>query len=143
VRFDEAIDRVVVQLGAHLDIDRGVLMVGHEEFMYLPLRAADRLAARGFDVLFQSTTRSPAYVLDVPGYPLRRGFQFSACEPGEHQPRFLYNGWPSDDLGGAQLVLMVDAAADTARLTEAGGAVDVLTTAGYDVLVAASPGVGR
>ncbi len=139
-RFDTALHDIVGQLYPHLQQSRPVLLVGHEEFMYLPLRTAEALATHGFNVLFQSTTRSPAYVVDSPGYPLRRGFQFSACESHEPQPRYLYNGWPSSE-GGAdpQLVLMVDGAASTDRLTGSGGPVDVLTGAGYDVLVVIIP----
>lgn len=129
--FDDALAGAVGVIGKHLDSDRPVLVVGHEEFMYLPLRVADKLAASR-PVRFQSSTRSPAYVHDVADYALRRGYQFSACEPGDDAPRFLYNGWP-----GAQLLLMVDAVADTLRLNESGGIVDVLTGVGYDVLVAA------
>ena len=139
--FDSALDGVAERVSDHLSTGRPVLVIGHEEFMYLPLRAAESLAARGWTVLFQSSTRSPAYVYDAAGYPLRRGFQFSACEPGEDAPRFLYNGWPTHDTDAdPQLVLMVDQAADTVRLRESGGVVDVLTTAGYDVLVAAVHG---
>lgn len=139
--FDAAVQLVAEQLASHLDTSRPVLIVGHEEFMYLPLRVADALADDGVAVLYQSSTRSPAYVRDISDYPLRRGYRFSACEPGEDAPRFLYNGWPTND-SDPQLVLMVDAAADTVRLTESGGAVDVLTAAGYDVVAAAVHGPG-
>jgi adenine/guanine phosphoribosyltransferase-like PRPP-binding protein len=144
--FDRAIDCAVEQLSDQLDTGRPVLVIGHEEFMYMPLRAAESLTERSFTVLYQSSTRSPAYVYDATGYPLRRGFQFSACEPGEDAPRFLYNGWPTDHCDvDPQLILMVDEAADTVRLRESGGVVDVLTAAGYDVLVAAvhGPDVAR
>ncbi|MFG1929937.1 phosphoribosyltransferase family protein [Mycobacterium sp. NPDC048908] len=137
--FDTAVQLVGEQLGDHLDASRPVLVVGHEEFMYLPLRVADALADDGVAVLYQSSTRSPAYVRDIGDYPLRRGYRFSACELGDDAPRFLYNGWPAND-GDPQLVLMVDANADTVRLTESGGVVDVLTAAGYDVLAAAVHG---
>jgi len=127
--FDRAVDCVATELTADLDESRPVLVVGHEELMYLPLRIAAALAVRGFDTRFQTTTRSPAYVYDDPHYPLRIGFTFSASEMGEDTPRFLYNGWP-----GAQLILIVDSVAATPRLTEGGGVIDVLREAGYDVL---------
>lgn len=132
--LDNALDGVVSQLSQHLGADRPVLVVGHEEFMYLPLRVADRLTGAGYAVRYQSSTRSPAYVQDVPDYPLQRGYRFSACEPGDDAPRFLYNGWPEAE---PVLVLMVDPGADTVRLQESGGIVDVLTAVGYDVLVVA------
>ncbi|MFE7743307.1 phosphoribosyltransferase domain-containing protein [Nocardia sp. NPDC057455] len=85
-------------LAARLAADfpgRAVIVLGHEELMYLPLRLAALLADTGTRTRFQTTTRSPAYVLDEPGYPLRRGFRFIAPEPGDTAPRFLYNAhWP-------------------------------------------------
>ncbi|MGK8491766.1 phosphoribosyltransferase domain-containing protein [Nocardia asiatica] len=78
---------------------RAAIVLGHEELMYLPLRLAALLAESGTPTRFQTTTRSPAYVLDEPGYPLRRGFRFVAPEPGDVAPRYLYNAhWPVDSL---------------------------------------------
>lgn len=133
--FDAAVDAAAGQLTGHVDPERTVVMVGHEELMYLPLRVAGGLAARGVPALFQSTTRSPAYVLDIDGYPLRRGFRFHAPELDEEAPRFLYNARPIDDPASDPLiVLMIDAPADTAQLTRPGGVLDVLNAAGHDVL---------
>ncbi|WP_280422646.1 phosphoribosyltransferase [Nocardia carnea] len=123
---------------------RPVVVLGHEELMYLPLCLAVALAESGIAVRYQTTTRSPAYVLDEPGYPLRRGFRFQAPEPGEEQPRFLYNAsWPDTSAAtGADPVLMfvVDDPGDSTQLYAPGGLVDVLTAAGSDVLVAVLPG---
>lgn len=77
--------------------DRPVIVLGHEELMYLPLRLAVALTETGFSVRYQTTTRSPAYVLDEPGYPLRRGFRFTAPEPDQAAPRFLYNAYWTDE----------------------------------------------
>ncbi|WP_280397055.1 phosphoribosyltransferase [Nocardia carnea] len=119
---------------------RPVIVLGHEELMYLPLCLAVSLAESGIAVRYQTTTRSPAYVLDEPGYPLRRGFRFQAPEPGEEQPRFLYNAcWPGDDTADPVLVFVVDTPGDTALLHAPGGLVEVLTAAGSDVLVAVLP----
>ncbi|NKY59472.1 phosphoribosyltransferase [Nocardia flavorosea] len=124
--------------------DRPVIVLAHEELMYLPLCLAVTLADAGIPVRYQTTTRSPAYVLDEPGYPLRRGFRFLAPEPGEEQPRFLYNAsWPDTlPVTGADpvLVFVVDTPGDSAQLYTPGGLVDVLTAAGSDVLVAVVPG---
>lgn len=123
--------------------DRPVVVLAHEELMYLPLCLAVTLADSGIPVRYQTTTRSPAYVLDEPGYPLRRGFRFQAPEPGEEQPRFLYNAcWPDASAAGADpvLVFVVDTPGDSAQLYAPGGLVDVLTAAGSDVLVAVVPG---
>lgn len=138
-RFDTAVREASGVLRAHLDDERPVIVVGHEELMYLPLRIADHLAATGFDVLYQTTTRSPAYVVDEPGYPLRRGFTFTAPESGETAPRFVYNAaWPDPDRR-PQIVVVVDSPADTDRLTGAGGLLDVLTAADLDVVLSVVP----
>lgn len=132
--FQAALSRLVEDVDDRLD-DRPVLVVGHEEFMHLPLRVASGLTHSGRAVRFQSTTRSPAYVHDIVGYPLRRGYRFRACEDDQSEPRFLYNVWPQHESGAStQIVLMVDAPADTAKLTGPDGIEDVLTGAGHDVL---------
>ena len=140
-QFEHAVRAAADKLYSHLDPQIPVIVVGHEELMYLPLRIAEALASRGVRVRFQTTTRSPAYVLDQPGYPLRRGFRFTAPEVGEVEPRFLYNAqWPEPD-ARALVVAIVDPPADTPRLFADGGLSDVLTAAGTDVLVAVLPGV--
>lgn len=139
--FELAVRAAADTLFSLLDVDRPVIIVGHEELMYLPLRIADALASKGIRVRFQTTTRSPAYVLDQPGYPLRRGFRFTAPEVGEAEPRFVYNAqWPDPD-AQALVVTIVDPPADTPLLFAEDGLVDVLTAAGTDVLVAVLPGV--
>ena len=142
--FDAALSTLTDTIADVRDARRPAVVVGHEELMYLPLRLADALATRGTPTRFQTTTRSPGYVLDVPGYPLRRGFTFLAPEhvPETHEaeaPRYLYNAhWPDADRPPV-LVLVVDSPADTDRLRATGGLVDVLTAAGEDVLVATVP----
>lgn len=120
---------------------RPVIVLGHEELMYLPLRLAAALADQGIPTRYQTTTRSPAYVLDEPGYPLRRGFRFTAPE-SDDQPRFLYNArWAEADAAAEPILLVVvDEPADTDRLIGAGGLIDVLTASGADVLLAVIPG---
>lgn len=126
---------------APVDVVRPVIVLGHEELMYLPLRLAAALADGGIPTRYQTTTRSPAYVIDEPGYPLRRGFRFTAPESGETAPRYLYNAqWPDADAGEPVLLVIVDTPADTGRLTGAGGLVDVLTAAGADLVLAVLPG---
>ncbi|WP_431953925.1 phosphoribosyltransferase domain-containing protein [Nocardia lijiangensis] len=98
--FESAVAAAATVLSARLAVDapdRPVIVLGHEELMYLPLRLAAALAESGIPARFQTTTRSPAYVLDEPGYPLRRGFRFHAPEPDAQAPRYLYNAcWPED-----------------------------------------------
>jgi hypothetical protein len=137
--FDAAVLSAADTLDAALEPERALVVVGHEELMYLPLRVAAELEQRGREVLFQTTTRSPAYVLDVDGYPLRRGFRFAAPEVGEDAPRYLYNAQIPTRNGSdaaAQIVVVLDEPADTALLRAPGGLLDVLTAAGEDVLVA-------
>ena len=136
-RLEEAAATVAATIAAELD-DRPVIVVGHEELMYLPLCVAESLARSGFRVRFQTTTRSPALVRDEAGYPLRRGFEFLSPEPDAEAPRrHLYNAaWPGAD---ARIVLVADSPADTERLRAAGGLLDVLTAAGHDVLALIVP----
>ncbi|WP_378735039.1 phosphoribosyltransferase [Nocardia brasiliensis] len=154
--FDAAVAAADDVLRARLELDfpgRPVIVLAHEELMYLPLRLAAGLAESGTPTRYQTTTRSPAYVLDEPGYPLRRGFCFTAPETGQDQPRYLYNAhWaaefsgaaeqtdPADAMGDPVLVVVIDPPADTEELVAAGGLVDVLTASGSDVLVAVLPG---
>lgn len=142
--FDTAVTDAATVLAGALDPDRPVIVIGHEELMYLPLRMAAALAVDGTAVRFQTTTRSPAYVLDEPGYPLRRGFRFTAPEPSPQGiaevPRYLYNARFPELAERAQLVVVVDHPADTERLTAPGGLIDVLTVAGEDVVLAVVPG---
>jgi hypothetical protein len=87
--------------------------------MHLPLRLAEALAHAGHDVSFSTTTRSPAVVVDEPGYALTSGISFPAHDdpadgPG---PRFAYN--VGGNVGGAvwdHVLLVVDPPADTSAL---------------------------
>ncbi|AKD95884.1 phosphoribosyltransferase family protein [Rhodococcus erythropolis] len=134
--FESAVEAAVSILGSSIDASRAVIVIGHEELMYLPLRIAAGLESSGRAVRYQTTTRSPAYVVDVPGYPLRRGFTFPAPELGENEPRYVYNAqWP-DAAVDALALLVVDEPADTDRLTAMDGVIEVLRNSGTDVLVA-------
>lgn len=139
--FAAASSSVAEDISTRLDATRPVIVIGHEELMYLPLCIAEHLVTLGFEVRYQTTTRSPAYVHDSPGYPLRRGFEFSAPEPDFAARRYLYNAvWP-DPERTAQLLLVIDSPADTEEMRAPGGLLDVLTAAGHDVIVAVIPGV--
>ncbi|MFI6212180.1 phosphoribosyltransferase [Nocardia brasiliensis] len=142
--FDAALatatDLLRARLGAQFP-QRPVIVLGHEELMYLPLRLAAELADAGTPVRYQTTTRSPAYVLDEPGYPLRRGFRFTAPESDRTAPRYLYNAqWDGDTDADPVLLVVIDPPADTDELVADGGLVDVLTASGADVVVAVLPG---
>ncbi|MGO4615350.1 phosphoribosyltransferase [Nocardia sp. 2YAB30] len=102
--FESALAEAAATVRGWLAADfagRPVIVLGHEELMYLPLRIAVELAESGTPTRFQTTTRSPAYVLDEPGYPLRRGFRFRAAEPDPGQPRYLYNAQWSPGFAGS------------------------------------------
>nr|WP_231855548.1 phosphoribosyltransferase family protein [Tsukamurella pseudospumae] len=136
-RLRDAAAEVAAVLAPLLD-ERPVIVIGHEELMYLPLCVAESLAADGHPVRFQTTTRSPALVRDEDGYPLRRGFEFLSPEPDPEAPRrYLYNAqWAREE---ARIVFIADSPADTDRLRAPGGLLDVLAAAGHDVLVAVVP----
>ncbi len=130
--FDAAIADVAGLIDAAMEPSRPIVVLGHEELMYLPLRLATVLQERGHPALYQTTTRSPAYVLDEPGYPLRRGFRFRAPEDDDAEHRYVYNAAGPDD---ALIVLVVDEPADTHRLFADDGAARTIAAAGSDVLV--------
>ncbi|GAD83142.1 hypothetical protein FEK33_02300 [Nocardia asteroides NBRC 15531] len=140
--FDVALKAATGEVQARLATEfagRPVIVLGHEELMYLPLRLAAELAESGTPTRFQTTTRSPAYVLDEPGYPLRRGFRFTAPEPDPTAHRYLYNAQWTDSAADPVLLVVLDPPADTPELVAPGGLVDVLTAAGADVVVAVLP----
>lgn len=108
-------------LAARLTVAAGLragertLVLGTEELMQLPLRLAQTLADSGHDVAFSTTTRSPAVVVDEPGYALTSGITFPAHdEPADGPgPRFAYN------VGAHRwdhVLLVVDPPADTPAL---------------------------
>ncbi|WP_157944009.1 phosphoribosyltransferase family protein [Blastococcus atacamensis] len=105
----EAVDGVAPALPVHRDAR--TLVLGDEEFMYLPQRLA---AALGPEVRTSTTTRSPAAVVDAPGYPLRTVLRFPATEDPD-RAAFAYNVAPSaqPDPGNApgfdDIVLVSDA----------------------------------
>lgn len=63
------------------------LCLGTGEFMYIPMKLA---AEMGNDVFYQSTTRSPVFIQDIPEYGARHGIQFlNPEEPAV--THFVYN----------------------------------------------------
>jgi hypothetical protein len=101
-----------------------VLVLGSEELMYAPTLVALELAERVTTVRVSSTTRSPVFALDEPGYPIRTALTFPSHDPAADGPgpRFVYNA------SGAftDVVLVVDADADTPELQA--GLIEVLRT---------------
>jgi len=119
---------------------RRVLVLGTEELMYTPLRLASALqtaldaggadaagaadtagAAAGTadpaEVLFSTTTRSPALAVDDPGYAIRTRLTFPAPDAAEGT-RYAYNVAPGRDASRRfdAIVLVQDSEADPASL---------------------------
>lgn len=134
--FHDAVADIAAGLSDRLDPDEAVTVVGHEELMYLPLCIAEELAVRGRNVRYQTTSRSPAYVCEQDGYPLRRGFTFPSPEGADESARFLYNVSAPGTLSASTVLLVIDDPADTDALRMPGGLVDVLRVAGHRVIVA-------
>ncbi|MGX6442471.1 phosphoribosyltransferase family protein [Neobacillus sp. K501] len=63
------------------------LCLGTGEFMYIPMKIA---AEMGKDVFYQSTTRSPVFIQDIPDYGARFGIQFPNPEDNDVS-HFVYN----------------------------------------------------
>jgi hypothetical protein len=82
--------------------------------MYAPTLIGLELAEQAASVRVSTTTRSPVFALDEPGYPIRTALTFPSHDPTEDGPgpRFAYN------VGAAftDVVLVVDADADTPEL---------------------------
>ena len=136
--FDRAVTEVAQRVVGRLDATRPTVVIGHEELMYLPQRIAAELSVWSqAPVLSQTTTRSPAHVIDDPTYPLRRGYHFQAPEPDDARDRYLYNA--THDHDGARVVMIVDSPADTPALSGPGGLVDVVSARGDDLLLVVVP----
>lgn len=109
--FDKAVTATARLAAAALPHPLGrTHVLGTEELMHAPFRVALELPG---DVVFSSTTRSPAAVLDLPGYPLRHGITFTAHEVGASGDRYAYNISPGDQ---DQIVLVLDEDYDTPNL---------------------------
>ncbi|MGJ0121165.1 phosphoribosyltransferase family protein [Williamsia sp. MIQD14] len=135
--FAEQVRTAADAVAERLDADTPVVVIGHEELMYLPLRIASELEQGGWDVRSQTTTRSPAHVVDDDGYPLRHGMEFLAPEArwsADAPRRHLYNA--AADEPGTQRVLVIDTPADTAELLSPDGLVAALTAGGRRLVVA-------
>ena len=111
--FDAAVPRCASALSAACGSATRVLVVGTDEFMYLPLRLSLELARDpSRRIAFQSTTRSPVHVVDAPGYPIARRIDFRGAPVGSGDEgsdvRHLYNAcWPTGR-AEADLVVVID-----------------------------------
>ena len=111
------------------DDNRGVLVLGSEEFIALPMLTAHELqqAVAPRSVRFSTSTRSPIATLDEADYPIADTIRFRSHDTtsdgfGE---RFAYNLTRSGRRFGT-VVFMPEPGTDLALLTAAGGALEAL-----------------
>jgi len=88
-----ALDAEVARAAAYLSsvrTGRRALCLGTGEFMYVPMRIAERLGDGAYS---QSTTRSPIHPVRKEGYAVRSKVPFVSAD-GEDVPNFIYNVEP-------------------------------------------------
>lgn len=73
----EAVDAMMPRVRESLGKNMRVLVLGTEEFMFLPLRLAYEIERDGLakEVFFHAATRSPIEISQSPGYPLFNGYR--------------------------------------------------------------------
>lgn len=146
-RLDTALPGLGAALAAAVGPRPGrVLVLGCEELMYAPLRLAEALqhALPDAEVRFSTTTRSPVFALDDPGYAIRTRLAFAAHDdPADRSTeRYAYNVAPGTDPARRfdTVVLVVDDPADTPALHHGPAALlPALRTATDRVLLAVLP----
>ncbi|RIJ79217.1 hypothetical protein D1871_00100 [Nakamurella silvestris] len=144
--FRAGVDRIVAALAPELSSYQRVLLLGTEEFMYLPHMVGVRLTeTTGLDVRYQTTTRSPVFPVDDPGYPVRRRVAFVDPEGDTVVDRYLNNALWLDGAGldfteADVVVVLVDGPADTDLLYGPRGLVTVVASWGVPVVLAAVTG---
>ena len=87
--LDRSVARAAEQLAAHRTGSR-VLCLGTGEFMYVPMRIAERM---GDGVYSQSTTRSPIHPLRREAYAVSSAYRYDSVD-GEEVANFIYNVEP-------------------------------------------------
>ena len=88
----DAVTGVMPYVRNHLGPDKRVLVLGTEEFMYLPLRLAYEIERAGLaeSVSFHATTRSPIEVSQMPEYPLFNGYRITSFYE-EDRDTYIYD----------------------------------------------------
>lgn len=88
----DVIDGVMPRIRDSLGPDKRVLVLGTEEFMYLPLLLAREIERAGLakSVFFHATTRSPIEVSQMPDYPLLNGYRITSFYE-EDRDTYVYN----------------------------------------------------
>jgi len=144
----QSLQRAVAQVATTLEAPRPgqrVHVLGTEEQMAAPLLLAQALADAHprSQVVFSTTTRSPAVAVDDPGYALRTSLAFRSHEPlgpGDVPRRFAYNV-RADPAGNVadRVLLVVDSPAAGPDLTSPDGLVPALLGTGATVDVVEIP----
>lgn len=145
--FEAGVQQAVEILDSELASYRRVLLLGTEEFMFLPHLIGAGLAGRPLadggerQVRYQTTTRSPVFPVNDPGYPVRRRLGFVDPEGDTAADRFLNNAlWLAEDGesdGEADVVVvMLDEAADTDLLHGPRGLATAVASLGVPVVLA-------
>lgn len=116
----------------------GVLVLGSEEFMALPMVTAHALQQQrpSADVRFSTSTRSPIAAWDQAGYPIRSAIRFRSHDLTSDGigPRFAYNLTASDHRFET-IVFMPEPGTDPAALGGDDGAIKALSTVCDQVIV--------
>lgn len=141
-----AVGRRVLDALAPEAVADGLLVLGTEEYLHLPLALADWLKARvpaGAPVRFSSTTRSPIVALDRPDYAINSVLSFGSHDgtidgPG---PRYAYNVRRTGARFGT-VVVVPEPGTDPAALTGPGSLAEALGTACDHVLIVQLPAPG-
>ena len=103
------------------------LILGLEEFMYLPVTVGQHLEATGMDVYSSSTTRSPVAPFDSSDYAIRNCLTFLGPEDEE---RFAYNIEGFDTI-----VVIVEPGTDVGEITKPNGLAEKLTTLTKNIIL--------
>ena len=109
--------------------DRGVLVLGSEEFIAVPMLLADELdrAGRPQPVRFSTSTRSPIATLDQADYPIRSAIRFRSHDTTSDGVgvRFAYNLTTAGRRFGT-VVFLPEPGTDPARLNGDDGVIEAL-----------------
>jgi hypothetical protein len=135
----EIADRVGVRLpGVNAGADRGVLVLGSEEFIALPMLIADALASTTVPraVRFSTSTRSPIATLDQSDYPVRSSVDFRSHDTTSDGVgvRFAYNLTRSGRAFGT-IVFLPEPGTDPAQLDGNDGVLTALRSVSAHVVV--------
>ena len=97
-----AVDDIMPHIQRYLDTDKRVLVLGTEEFMYLPLLLAREIERAGLagEVFFHAATRSPIEISKMPEYPLFNGYRITSFYE-ESRDTYIY------DLAGYDTVIIL------------------------------------